>query len=170
MADQQLPEGEHRQFARYVASCGFFNELGLLDLERFCVHLHLCLFCDGEPSPGPVALYVLMLQQVAEARSRISQRHICKQKVDNWDDSLLSYYPDKEVTLMHFDALNVVYPAWIRQVGVALLKHQDAAGAVGRFWVKPEWWFTSKYLGRFEAELVRIGGLAQIIGGGARLN
>jgi|SRR5690554_2776246 len=171
MADQQSPEGQHQQFAHHVANCGFFDETGMLDLERFCVHLHLCLFCDGAPTPDPVALYVLMLQRVTEARSRVSQQHIRKQKVDNWDDSLLSYYPDKEVTRMHFDALGVVYPAWIRQVGVELLEHRNADGAAGRFWVKPEWWFTSKYLNRFEAELLRIGGLGKILGGdGMRLN
>lgn len=164
MAISQQSPRPNDAFAAYVATCQFFDAEGMLDLEKFCVHLRLCLYCDGAPAPDPVAIYGAMLGQIGAARATLERRHVRKVAVVDWDDSLLSYYPDRQRTLVHFDALAVVYAAWIGAVGDELLGAAPGHSR-GRAWVVSEWALTSRYLGRFEAELVRVGGLARVLDG-----
>lgn len=163
MPSRQTPGSQHQQFADFVAECRFFDEHGMLDLEKFCVHLRLCLYCDGAPAPDPVALYEAMLTRIGAARDRIERSHIRRAAVEDWDDSLVSYYPDRQRTLVHFDALAIVYPDWIRRAGEELLGHANPERRPGRYWVQPVWVLTTAYLSRFEAEMVRVGGLARIL-------
>src|SRR5690606_1297230 len=162
MATPPNPSRVDPAFAAYVASCQFFDAEGMLDLERFCVHLRLCLYCDGAPAPDPGAIYAAMLGRIARARASLERRHVRKTPVADWNDGLGAYYPDRQRTLVHFEALAIVYPAWIGEVGDDLLG--TAAGHHrGRAWVLPGWTFSSRYLGRFEAELVRVAGLARLL-------
>ena len=163
MSTPQKPVRQHSEFADFVASCRFFDERGLLDLERFCVHLRLCLYCDGAPAPDPVGLYEFMLAALGAARPRIERTHVRRETVVDWQDSLASYYPDRQRTLVRFEALAAVYPDWVRRVGEELLGHANTEQRPGRYWVQPGWALTILYLSRFEAELVRVGGLGRLV-------
>jgi len=165
MSNTRALTDQQQRFASYVSECRFFTADGTLDLEMFCVHLRLSLYCDGAGMPDATELYVLMLKLIAQAKGKVERKYIRKEAVADWNDGLLAYYPDKQRTRVHFNALNVLYPIWIREAGEQLLGHENPEGKKGRFWVGPSWRFTTLYLSRFEAELVRVGGLARILEG-----
>jgi hypothetical protein len=156
---------QRASFSRYVSSCQFFGNDGMLDLEAFCMHFYLSLYCDGVPRPPqPVDLYVLMLNVLASAKPKIKPDYICKVRLDQPPQLQSRYYPDGEMTRVHFKALAVVYARWIRRVGEELLAIANPPPRQkGRFWVQPEWKLTSAFLNRFEAQLVQVAGLSRIL-------
>lgn len=159
----QVPESQFHQFTAFVAACRFFDEQGMLDLEKLCVHLRLCLYCDDAPAPDPVGLYEVMLTTLSAARTRLERTQVRREKVLDWKDDLVAYYPDRQRTLVHFEALTIVYADWIRRVGEELLGHANTEVRPGRYWVQPGWILTTTYLSRFEAELVRVAGLGRFV-------
>lgn len=158
------PTAERRKaFAEYVSRCTFFDERGFLDLEQFCLHLYLSLFCDGAPAPQPIELYELMLKRVGQVKDRKKFTKIYKEQVADWKESLRSYYPDQQRTWVHFDLLAEIYPEWILAVGTQLLGLPNPGNEKGHFWIKAEWPLVAQYLGRFEVELVRSSGLSRFL-------
>ncbi|KJS09856.1 MAG: hypothetical protein VR73_00705 [Gammaproteobacteria bacterium BRH_c0] len=165
MSSTEAAQEQREKFASFVASCTFFDASGVLDLEKFCMHLYLALFSDAAPAPQPIALYELMLKVIGKQKPRLVKNRIYKIKVENWDESLRNYYPDQERTCLHYALVSAVYPTWIQQVGTELLHHKNPHDLKGRFWIQPEWPITSQYINRFEAELLRVVGLAGILRG-----
>lgn len=165
MSSNEAPQKQHEKFASYVANCTFFDASGILDLEKFCMHLYLSLFSDSAPAPQPIALYELMLKVIGKQKPRLVKNRIYKIKVENWDESLRNYYPDQQRTCLHYALVSAVYPTWIQRVGTELLHHDNPFNMKGRFWIKAGWPITSQYINRFEAELLRVVGLAGILQG-----
>ena len=165
MSATQPSENQRQAFARFVAGCNFFNNKGFMDLEKFCLHLNLSLFCDEVAAPDPIALYELMLEQVGKLKTKSTLSKIYREEVSEWSENLRSYYPDKQRTWMNVELLADVYTLWIQRVGTELLHYPNPNNAPGRYWVKADWSLSSQYLGRFEAELVRTAGLSKFIGG-----
>lgn len=163
MQSLKLPASQRQAFADFVSRCRFFDDQGLLDVEKFCLHLYLCLYCDAVPAPEPIALYELLLKTVSEVTDKKLLKKIHKENVADWKENLRSYYPDEQRTCAHFDLLAAVYPDWIRRVGTGLLYYKNPRGEKGRFWIKAEWPLTSEYINRFEAELLRVAGLSRFM-------